>query len=96
MAKIANSIIELIGQTPVVKLNHIVDENSADVYLKLEYMNPGSSVKDRIALAMVEEAEKNGQLKARRYNHRTYKWKYWNWLSVGSCSKRLQSNSCYA
>ena len=63
MAKIANSIVELIGQTPVVKLNHIVDENSADVYLKLEYMNPGSSVKDRIALAMVEAAEKNGQLK---------------------------------
>ena len=64
MAKIANSIVELIGQTPVVKLNHIVDENSADVYLKLEYMNPGSSVKDRIALAMVEAAEKSGQLKA--------------------------------
>ena len=64
MAKIANSIVELIGQTPVVKLNHIVDENSADVYLKLEYINPGSSVKDRIALAMVEAAEKSGQLKA--------------------------------
>jgi cysteine synthase len=64
MAKIANSIVELIGQTPVVKLNHIVDENSADVYLKLEYMNPGSSVKDRIALAMVAAAEKSGQLKA--------------------------------
>lgn len=64
MAKIANSIVELIGQTPVVKLNHIVDENSADVYLKLEYMNPGSSVKDRIALAMVDAAEKSGQLKA--------------------------------
>jgi len=64
MSKIANSIVELIGQTPVVKLNHIVDENSADVYLKLEYMNPGSSVKDRIALAMVEAAEKSGQLKA--------------------------------
>ncbi len=64
MAKIANSIVELIGQTPVVKLNHVVDENSADVYLKLEYMNPGSSVKDRIALAMIEAAEKSGQLKA--------------------------------
>ena len=64
MAKIANSITELIGQTPVVKLNHIVDENSADVYLKLEYMNPGSSVKDRIALAMIEAAEQSGQLKA--------------------------------
>ena len=63
MAKIANSIAELIGQTPVVKLNHIVDENSADVYLKLEYINPGSSVKDRIALAMVEAAEKSGVLK---------------------------------
>src|SRR3954467_2638947 len=63
MAKIANSIVELIGQTPVVKLNHIVDENSADVYLKLEYMNPGSSVKDRIALAMIEAAEKSGDLK---------------------------------
>jgi cysteine synthase len=64
MAKIANSIVELIGQTPVVKLNHVVDENSADVYLKLEYMNPGSSVKDRIALAMIEAAEKSGELKA--------------------------------
>lgn len=63
MAKIANSITELIGETPVVKLNRIVDENSADVYLKLEYMNPGSSVKDRIALAMIEAAEKSGQLK---------------------------------
>lgn len=64
MAKIANSITELIGETPVVKLNHIVDANSADVYLKLEYMNPGSSVKDRIALAMIEAAEESGKLKA--------------------------------
>lgn len=64
MAKIANSITELIGETPVVKLNHIVDADSADVYLKLEYMNPGSSVKDRIALAMIEAAEQGGQLKA--------------------------------
>ena len=64
MAKIANSITELIGETPVVKLNHVVDADSADVYLKLEYMNPGSSVKDRIALAMIEAAEQSGQLKA--------------------------------
>ncbi|QGX64038.1 cysteine synthase A [Bacillus sp. ms-22] len=64
MARIANSIFELIGNTPVVKLNRIVDEDSADVYLKLEYMNPGSSVKDRIALAMIEDAEAKGKLKA--------------------------------
>ncbi|MFS0784166.1 cysteine synthase A [Bacillus sp. 1P06AnD] len=63
MAKVANSVTELVGQTPIVKLNRLVDENSADVYLKLEYMNPGSSVKDRIALAMIESAEEKGLLK---------------------------------
>lgn len=64
MAQFANSVTELIGQTPIVKLNGLSDENSADVYLKLEYMNPGSSVKDRIALAMIEAAEESGKLKA--------------------------------
>lgn len=64
MARIANSVFELIGNTPVVKLNRLLDEDSADVYLKLEYMNPGSSVKDRIALAMIEDAEAKGTLKA--------------------------------
>ncbi len=63
MANIANSITDLIGNTPIVKLNRLTDENSADIYLKLEYMNPGSSVKDRIALAMIEAAEKSGKLK---------------------------------
>ncbi|MDW7616502.1 cysteine synthase A [Peribacillus simplex] len=63
MARIANSVIDLIGQTPIVKLNKLQNENSADIYLKLEYFNPGSSVKDRIALAMIEAAEKNGNLK---------------------------------
>ncbi|MFD2444288.1 cysteine synthase A [Bacillus sp. CGMCC 1.16607] len=63
MVRVANSIAELVGQTPIVKLNRLVDENSADVYLKLEYMNPGSSVKDRIALAMIEAAEEKGALK---------------------------------
>lgn len=64
MVRVANSVSELVGQTPVVKLNRIVDDNSADVYLKLEYFNPGSSVKDRIALAMIEAAESEGILKA--------------------------------
>lgn len=64
MSHVANSIADLVGQTPIVKLNRLVEENSADVYLKLEYMNPGSSVKDRIALAMIEAAEESGDLKA--------------------------------
>jgi cysteine synthase len=63
MARVANSVTELIGQTPIVRLNRLVDENSAEVYLKLEYFNPGSSVKDRIALAMIEAAEESGVIK---------------------------------
>ena len=61
--RVAQSVSELIGKTPIVKLNRIVESDSADIYLKLEFMNPGSSVKDRIALAMIEDAEKKGLLK---------------------------------
>ena len=56
-------VSELIGKTPIVKLNRIVEQDSADIYLKLEFMNPGSSVKDRIALSMIEAAEQKGLLK---------------------------------
>ncbi len=62
--KVGNSIVDLIGETPIVKLNRLTGEDDADVYLKLEFMNPGSSVKDRIAKAMIEAAEKDGSLKA--------------------------------
>src|SRR5690625_7784883 len=61
--KVEREISKLIGETPIVKLNRLVDEESADVYVKLEYFNPGSSVKDRIALAMIEAAEEEGLLK---------------------------------
>ena len=58
-----NFAYELIGHTPVVRLNRIVPEGSATIYLKLESANPGGSVKDRIALAMVQDAEARGVLK---------------------------------
>ncbi|WP_430789345.1 cysteine synthase A [Virgibacillus flavescens] len=61
--RVANNIAGLIGETPMVKLNRSADPDSADIYLKLEFMNPGSSVKDRIALAMIEAAEEEGALK---------------------------------
>jgi cysteine synthase A len=61
--KVANSIIDLIGNTPMVKLNRVVEPDSADVYVKLEWFNPGGSVKDRIGKAMIEAAEKAGKLK---------------------------------
>lgn len=63
MGKTYSSILELIGETPIVKLNTLVPENSAEVYVKLEFFNPGGSVKDRIALHMIETAETTGELK---------------------------------
>ncbi|WP_172257527.1 cysteine synthase A [Saccharibacillus deserti] len=63
MAKVVNSITDLIGDTPLVRLNRIVPEGSAEIYVKLEYQNPGASVKDRIAISMVEAAEADGRLK---------------------------------
>ena len=62
MDKIYDSVTELIGHTPIVKLNNLVPEDAADVYVKLEFFNPAGSVKDRIALAMIEDAEKAGKL----------------------------------
>ncbi len=61
--RIANSILELIGNTPLVRVNQIIKAESAAIYAKLEYFNPGGSVKDRIALSMIEDAERQGLLK---------------------------------
>jgi cysteine synthase A len=60
---IKSSILELIGDTPLVRLNKITDGAKAEVVVKLESRNPLSSIKDRIALAMIEDAEKRGFLK---------------------------------
>ncbi|ACO84666.1 cysteine synthase A [Clostridium botulinum] len=57
------SSIDLIGNTPMFKLNNMQEENMADVYVKLEKFNPGGSIKDRAALGMIEEAEKMGKIK---------------------------------
>jgi cysteine synthase A len=63
MARLVQNITELIGDTPLVRLNRVVPEGSAEIYLKLEFQNPGASVKDRIAISMVEVAEQEGKLK---------------------------------
>ena len=61
--KIYDSVLELIGNTPMVRLNKIGAHVESDILVKLEYTNPSGSLKDRIALAMIEEAEKEGTLK---------------------------------
>jgi len=61
--KIVNNVTELIGHTPLVRFNRIARDSAADLLGKLEYFNPGGSVKDRICLEMIEDAEKRGLLK---------------------------------
>ena len=61
--RIANDVSELIGTTPLVRLNKIVGKDCAQIIAKVEYFNPGGSVKDRVCLLMIREAEINGLLK---------------------------------
>jgi cystathionine beta-synthase len=61
--KYSKNILETIGNTPLIKLNRITNDIDALVLAKVEYFNPGSSVKDRMALKMIEDAEKDGRLK---------------------------------
>jgi cystathionine beta-synthase len=64
MAKnVHDNILSAIGNTPIIKLNKLVGPNDATVYVKLEYMNPGGAIKDRMAVHMVSKAEKDGRLK---------------------------------
>ena len=66
MGEIKKSALELIGGTPILELNRYAKKKEIDgatVLAKLEYLNPAGSVKDRIALAMIEDAEKNGFIK---------------------------------
>jgi cysteine synthase A len=61
--KIANSVLDLIFNTPIVRLNHVVGTDMAEIYAKLESYSPGGSVKDRIALNMIEDAEAKGEIR---------------------------------
>ena len=61
--KIADTVLDLVGGTPMVRLNRVVPAGSAQIVAKIESMNPAGSVKDRIALNMIETAEREGRLK---------------------------------
>ncbi|MBT3240563.1 MAG: cysteine synthase family protein [Chloroflexi bacterium] len=57
------TILKEIGNTPLIKLKRVIDHHDVEIYVKCEFMNPGGSIKDRMALTMIEEAEKRGDLK---------------------------------
>src|SRR5574342_65854 len=61
--KIADNVLDLVGDTPLVRLNRVVPADSAEILGKMESLNPAGSVKDRIALNMIETAEREGRLK---------------------------------
>lgn len=61
--KIYDSVLELIGNTPMVRLNKIAEEVESEILVKLEYLNPSGSLKDRIALEMIQKAEESGRIK---------------------------------
>ncbi len=63
MKNVHNSVIDCIGNTPIVKLNKIGKDQKHDFYVKLDFMNPGSSIKDRLARQLIADAVANGQLK---------------------------------
>ena len=63
MGNIADSVIELVGNTPLVRLHRVAGESSAELLVKLEFQNPGGSVKDRIAVSMIEAAEAGGRMR---------------------------------
>ncbi len=58
-----NNILEAVGNTPIIRLNRMAKEIAAEVYVKADYLNPGGSVKDRIGLTMIDDAERKGLLK---------------------------------
>ena len=59
---VVDSILELIGNTPLIKLNNLVTPDSAEIWAKLENLNPAGSIKERICLSMIEAAEKDGSI----------------------------------
>src|SRR4051812_47298047 len=63
MSQIYNNILETVGRTPLVRLNRCVPASPHKFFGKVEFFNPGGSIKDRIAISIVEEAERRGELK---------------------------------
>ena len=78
---------DVLGNTPMIKINYKFRGKMNYVYVKLEYFSLTGSIKDRVAYYMINNAKKRGELKERNANNRSYKWKYRN--SISSFRKLL-------
>ncbi len=94
MSNVYDNILGLIGNTPLVKLNTVTKEIPGKVYAKLESYNPGHSTKDRIALHIIENAEKKGLLKEDSVVCRNNFRKYRFFTCHGLHHQRIQMYSC--
>ncbi len=92
--KYAQSILDLIGNTPLIKLNHVTGDTKATVLVKLEYLNPGGSIKDRIAAQMIEDAERDGKLQPGGHHRGTHVRQHRGGTGAGSPAKGLQVRFC--
>ena len=70
MARDYPPLLDLVGETPIVRLDRLARDIEPTLLAKLEYLNPGGSVKDRIGLPMIEAAERDGKLQAGRHDRR--------------------------
>jgi hypothetical protein len=84
-----NNVTEVVGGTPMIRLNSVTRNVPGTVYAKCEFMNPGGSLKDRIGLAMVEAAEREGAAQARRGDRRSHQRQYGNGAGDGRGHTRL-------
>ncbi len=87
---LTDNILELIGNTPLIRLK------GETIYAKAEFLNPGGSIKDRVALAMFEGAERDGQAQAELHHRRTYEWQYRHRSHADRATQGVPRADCHA
>ena len=88
---VTSSVTDLIGRTPMVRINNLMGPNDSTLYAKLEWFNIGGSVKDRLALYIIEYAQ-SGSAGQRTKNLGSYLWQYGNRPSHDRCRQEIQTH----
>ena len=89
--RVADDISQLVGETPVLQLKKLVPADSADIFVKLEYLNPGGSVKDRAAIGIIRRAEQEGTAAPRGHHRRSHRRQHRHRPRPDRGEPRLQS-----